>query len=261
MERKGFIGGSDAVKIMNGDWYDLWAIKTGKAEPDDLSRNLAVQMGILTEDFNLEWFEQEYDYNCPIEDQQKEFKRTVHGVPYKGTVDGIIKGGEAIIEAKHTYAHNTIHKVAEYYMAQIQMYCWLADTEGAYLSVLFGNNRWESTYVEAHDGYMTVLLDACTDFWAHVESGDEPIGFDQPITSPINQIPIDSMVKRDASKDNHFISAAHDYLEFESAARSFENAKKDLKGMVAENEREVYSNAVTVRRDKRGALRISKRKD
>ena len=30
MERKGFIGGSDCVKIMNGDWLELWQIKTGR---------------------------------------------------------------------------------------------------------------------------------------------------------------------------------------------------------------------------------------
>ena len=259
MERKGFIGGSDCVKIMNGNWYDLWAVKTGRVESDDLDRNLAVQMGILTEDFNIEWFEIEYDKH--VDDQQKTFEKTHNGVPYKGTIDGTVRGSSAILEAKHTYAHNNISNVAEYYMAQVQMYCWLAGTEGAYMSVIFGNNRWESTYVKAHDGYMAALLDACTDFWGHVESDDEPIGYDQPVTSPINEIPIDDMVKRDASSDNHFVSAAHDYLEHEPAAKSFESAKKDLKAMVSNNEREVYSSAITIRRDKRGALRISKRKE
>ena len=57
MERKGFIGGSDAVKIMNGNWYELWQIKTGRVEPEDLSHKVAVQMGITTEDMNLSWFE------------------------------------------------------------------------------------------------------------------------------------------------------------------------------------------------------------
>ena len=48
-------------------------------------------------------------------------------------------------------------------------------------------------------------------------------------------------------------------IEFEPAAKSFESAKKDLKAIVADNEREVYSDLLTIRRDKRGALRISKR--
>ncbi len=72
MERKGFIGGSDAVKIMNGDWLELWQIKTGVKEPDDLSSNLAVQLGSYTEDFNLSWFEKEN--NCVLSNHQSEFE-------------------------------------------------------------------------------------------------------------------------------------------------------------------------------------------
>ena len=40
--RIGFIGGSDAVQIMNGDWVKLWSIKTGKEQPEDLSNNFKV---------------------------------------------------------------------------------------------------------------------------------------------------------------------------------------------------------------------------
>ena len=34
--RMGFIGGSDAVKIMSGDWHPLWLEKTGQSQPADL---------------------------------------------------------------------------------------------------------------------------------------------------------------------------------------------------------------------------------
>ena len=60
MDRTGFIGGSDCVKIMQGRWLELWQQKTGRSEPEDLSRNIAVQLGIWTEDFNIKWFEHEY---------------------------------------------------------------------------------------------------------------------------------------------------------------------------------------------------------
>lgn len=33
MERKGFIGGSDCTKIMEGQWLDLWNVKTNRTEP------------------------------------------------------------------------------------------------------------------------------------------------------------------------------------------------------------------------------------
>ena len=45
MNRLGFIGGSDARRIMEGDWH-TWLEKTGQQQPADLSDNLAVQLGV-----------------------------------------------------------------------------------------------------------------------------------------------------------------------------------------------------------------------
>ena len=55
-DRKQGIGGSDATRIYQGNWYDLYLEKIGEKEPDDLSKVLPVQMGVHTEDFNIRWF-------------------------------------------------------------------------------------------------------------------------------------------------------------------------------------------------------------
>ena len=59
-DRRSFIGGSDARTIM-GDDQDallrLWREKRGEAEPEDLSGNLIVQLGSVTEDLNRHWYE------------------------------------------------------------------------------------------------------------------------------------------------------------------------------------------------------------
>jgi hypothetical protein len=258
MNRQGFIGGSDATKIMRGDWYDLWMIKTGRNKPDDLTDVLPVQLGILTENFNLNWFEKQHDKM--VQNHQFEYQRTYNGVPYKGTIDGTVSGTNALIEAKHTHGQNTMDNVIEYYMPQIQLYMWLAEAEGCYMSVIFGNNKWETAYVSSDNSYQSVLLDACADFWGHVEADDEPIGFNQPIQADINRIAIDDMVKRDATTDNEFVDAAITYINYKQHNAVFENAKKTLKEMVADNEREVYCDYLTIRRDKRGTLRINERK-
>ena len=54
MRSKG-LGGSDAERIMSGDWYQLWAEKTKRVVPEDLSRVLPLQMGKATEAFNAHW--------------------------------------------------------------------------------------------------------------------------------------------------------------------------------------------------------------
>ena len=254
MNRKGFIGGSDCVQIMQGNWLQLWQIKTGRVEPEDLSRNLAVQMGIHTEDFNLAWFESER--NVVIRGHQTEFKADVGGIPVVGTVDGLVD--RCIVEAKHTNSFNTMTKVADYYMPQLQTYMHIADADGAYLSVIFGNSEWDSVHVARDEEYFNSMWAVVSDFWGYVVRDEEPLGVDTPTLST-ERIPLDEMVVRDASMDNEFVDSAVTYINYYEHKRVFDNAAKNLKAMVSDNEREVYCDQLTIKRDKRGALRITKR--
>ena len=257
MNRVGFIGGSDCVKIMQGDWLNLWHIKTGRSEPEDLKDNIAVQLGVWTEEFNLDWFEQQTD--STVINPQLTYEETIGSVPVRGTVDGMVTSLH-IIEAKHTNAMNNMDNVIEYYMPQIQLYTRLAQAQGAFLSVIFGNNKWECSYVLRDEEYFDSMWAVVSDFWGYVVRDEEPVGVDAPKQISTDKIAVDNMVRRDAGQDNAFVDAAHTYLEHQSAARTFENAKKDLKAMVAANEREVYCDLLTVKRDKRGSLRITERK-
>ncbi len=58
--RRYFIGGSDARIIMGHDeaaLVRLWREKRGEVEPEDLSGNLIVQLGVVTEELNRRWYE------------------------------------------------------------------------------------------------------------------------------------------------------------------------------------------------------------
>src|SRR5450756_1999200 len=60
-DRRHFIGGSDARLIMGKDekaLHRLWREKRGEAAPVDLSAVLIVQLGLVTEDLNRRWYEQ-----------------------------------------------------------------------------------------------------------------------------------------------------------------------------------------------------------
>lgn len=57
-DRRHFIGGSDARIIMGDDpdsLIRLWREKRGETEPEDLSDNLIVQLGTVTEVLNRAW--------------------------------------------------------------------------------------------------------------------------------------------------------------------------------------------------------------
>src|SRR5260370_28125207 len=58
--RRTFIGGSDARILMGTDeaaLIRLWREKRGEVGPEDLSGNLIVQLGKVTEDLNRSWYE------------------------------------------------------------------------------------------------------------------------------------------------------------------------------------------------------------
>ena len=60
LDRRHFIGGSDARVIMGKDEQALnrlWREKRGEAAPIDLSGVLIVQLGLVTEDLNRRWYE------------------------------------------------------------------------------------------------------------------------------------------------------------------------------------------------------------
>ena len=60
VNRRSFIGGSDARIIMGSDeaaLVRLWREKRGEIEPEDLSGDLVVQLGSVTEPLNRRWYE------------------------------------------------------------------------------------------------------------------------------------------------------------------------------------------------------------
>jgi predicted phage-related endonuclease len=59
-DRRSFIGGSDARVILGYDEVALhrfWKEKRGEVEREDLSDDLLVQLGTVTEGLNRHWYE------------------------------------------------------------------------------------------------------------------------------------------------------------------------------------------------------------
>src|SRR3954453_20511244 len=98
--RRKFIGGSDARIIMGSDeaaLVRLWREKRGEAEPEDLSRNLIVQLGCATEDLNRRWYE--LNTGRAIKNVQRHMRHHVFRW-MAATLDGIVEQTGAVFEAK-----------------------------------------------------------------------------------------------------------------------------------------------------------------
>jgi len=168
------IGGTDANKLVHGEWLDLYDEKTGRAEPVNLDDVLPVQMGITTEQFNREWFTKQKDLMVSEE-------KTIWYNDYiYGSLDGIVWSSMeldstpiAVFEAKHTHAFNTSAKkkveFVDKYYPQLQHYMLVSKLPKAYLSIFFGNMHYEYVEVLEDRKFQSMLLKAYKYFWDAVE--------------------------------------------------------------------------------------------
>ena len=99
-DRRTFIGGSDARIIMGDDeaaLLRLWREKRGEVEPEDLSGNLIVQLGLVTEELNRRWYEAQYrpgPHRCPTPGPHPALRWMA------ATLDGVVEATGAVFEAK-----------------------------------------------------------------------------------------------------------------------------------------------------------------
>ena len=119
--RRYFIGGSDARIIMGDDesaLLRLWREKRGEVEPEDLSGNLVVQLGVATEELNRRWYEAKTGQ--VVTDIQKRVRHPA--LRWMGaTLDRRIEGSNAVFEAKFMLPWSFSEEAAaEKYMPQLQ---------------------------------------------------------------------------------------------------------------------------------------------
>jgi hypothetical protein len=168
------------------------------------------------------------------------------------------------IECKHTYSYNTMDKMLEYYMPQLQFYIWIAKLNKMVFSVIFGN-QWKAVEVYPSEEYLSNMQDQIKLFWEHIIHNTEPddLNYNTQVLRDnilsIDGVPINKMTARDASQSNSFTEYTQQYLQHEDAAKTFEAAKKALREEIRPNEREVYNDLITVKRDKRGSVRVTKK--
>ena len=146
-DRRGFIGGSDARVIMGNDEADLvrlWREKRGDAEPEDLTNNLIVQLGIVTEHLNRHWYE--HNTGKVVTEVQRQVFHPVKRW-MAATLDGMVEGTGAVFEAKFMLPWSFSEEgAAEKHMAQLQHNMWVAASRTAVLSV------WRQMGGDDHSG-------------------------------------------------------------------------------------------------------------
>ena len=175
-DRRYFIGGSDARIIMGDDeaaLLRLWREKRGEVEPEDLSGNLIVQLGLG-------------DRGAQSALVRGQYRPSHHGYPAadpasNGSVDGQppstagSKATGAVFEAKFMLPWSFSEEAAaEKHMPQLQHNMWVVAARSAVLSVITGGGKWVEIKTHADPLYQHLIVTAERKFWRCVETGEPP---------------------------------------------------------------------------------------
>ena len=250
-DRRYFIGGSDARIIMGDDeaaLLRLWQEKRGEVEPEDLSGNLVVQLGLATEDLNRRWYEA--NTGQVITDIQKKMRHPA--LRWMGaTLDGRVQGSDAVFEAKFMLPWSFSEEAAaEKYMPQLQHNMWVIAARSAVLSVITGGGKWVEITTHADPLYQHLIVTAERKFWRCVESGEPPRLFGVEPPKPR----IEAIRIVDMSASNSWAEFAGLFRSTRQAFLDHERSKAELKALMPEDAKEAIGHGVRAKRSKSGAI-------
>jgi predicted phage-related endonuclease len=249
--RRYFIGGSDTRIIMGDDeaaLLRLWREKRGEVEPEDLSGNLVVQLGVVTEDLNRRWYQA--NSGQVLTDVQRRIRHPVLRW-MAATLDGRVEVTGAVFEAKFMLPWSFSEEAAaEKYMPQLQHNMWVVAARSAVLSVITGGGKWVQITTHADPLYQHLIVTAERKFWRCVESGEPPRLFGVEPPKPR----IEAVRIVDMSASNSWAEFAGLFRSTRQAFLDHEHSKAELKALMPEDAKEAIGHGVRAKRSKSGAV-------
>ena len=251
LDRRSFIGGSDTRIIMGDDekaLIRLWREKRGETKPEDLSRNLIVQLGVATEDLNRHWYE--LNTGEVITEVQKHVRHpTIRWLA--ATLDGRVQSSGAVFESKFMLPwYFSEEAAAEKYMPQLQHNMWVVAARSAVLSVITGGGKWVEIKAHADPLYQHLIVTAERKFWRCVESGEPPRLFGVEPPKPR----IEAVRIVDMTSSNAWAEFAGVFAQTRVAHAQHEQAKAELKTLMPEDAIQAIGHGLRAKRSKSGAV-------
>lgn len=251
LDRRFFLGGSDACVIMGNSetaLLRLWQEKRGEIASEDLSANLIVQLGAVTEELNRRWYQA--NTGQTVTDVQAHIRHP--GLRWMAaTLDGRVEDSGAVFEAKFMLPWSFSEEAAaEKYMPQLQHNMFVVAAKTAVLSVITGGGKWVEITTHADPLYQHLVVTAERKFWRCVESGEPPTLFGVDPPKPR----IEALRIVDMSSSNAWAGFAAAFSRTRSAYLEHEQVKAELKRLVPAEAQQAIGHGVRARRSKSGAI-------
>lgn len=249
-----YIGGSTAKMIWEGDWAAAYQRIRGESE--DLSHIFKVQMGNVTEHFNLAWSAVLNDwtsYKIPSEVIRHPEHKHIGAL-----VDAIAtdQDGDFIVDAKHTAGFSKwwdIDNIIEQYYWQAINNMLATGVHRFALTVIDGNNINPQQFIPFDEDNANAYLEKANEFWTYVVLEIEPEN--KWAEDPPSEIR-GELKSYDFNQNNAWASAAHEFLEIQVQDAALKAAKGALKDLVPEDARKVSGHGVTASRNVKGVVSV-----
>ena len=226
----------------------LWQEKRGEIEPEDLSGNLIVQLGVVTEDLNRHWYEA--NAGAVITDIQKRVRHPA--VRWLGaTFDGRVESSGAVFESKFMLPWQFSEEAAlSKYAPQLQHNMWVVTAKAAVLSIITGGGKWVEIKTTADPLYQHLIVTAERKFWRCVESGEAPRLFG--IEPPKPRIEAIRIV--DMSSSNAWAEFAGVFARPVRPISSMNRPRPSSRVLMPEDAKEAIGHGIRAKRSKSGAV-------
>ena len=292
------LGGSAANRIMNGHQMELYLELIGEKTPDDLSNNLAVQMGVTTEALNLRWYAKNVTMpkghhvyytadeiqGCFLKDQHGPIRNGQPGIRHPdipwivGHFDGLVVDldhtqREGIVECKHTGAISNWlapTDVVERNIWQALRYMNIACVEWCDFSVFYGNRQHQihRVYAKDYTGETVLLMAGLNAMYQAVQSRAPHYSWEGSTDQKVVQLVTEKKIYtlegiQGTNWHQDFVNAELAYLVSREAAKDHQLAEKFLKGIIPDDAKEVqgrYLN-IKVNRANRKTIKVMRELD
>ena len=252
IDRRSFIGGSDARVIMGDDEADLvrlWREKRGEVEPEDLSDNLIVQLGSVTEDLNRRWYERNTGHAIKDVQRSESSIQSTSGWrrPWMAWSIPVARCSKPSLccpgrSRKKPPPKNTWRSCSTICGSQMPAPRCCRSSPGAANGSSSPSMPTRCTN--------TCLLTAEKKFWRCVQDGEEPRLFG--VEPPRPRLEAVRIV--DMSASNSWAEFAAVFRRTRPAFVEHEGAKADLKKLVPEDAKEATGHGLRAKRSKSGAI-------
>lgn len=172
------IGGSDAGSILGlNHWKSsvtLWAEKTKRIKPDDISGSMAVEAGTRLEPVVAQWFSDETGKKV----QRRGTLRSISHPFMLANVDRWIPKEKVGLEIKTTNAFSAKEwdgdEIPSSYYAQCLHYMAVTGAPYWYIAVLIGGQDFRWKTIPRNEEDIRLLVEEESAFWQHVQDGTMP---------------------------------------------------------------------------------------